>query len=112
MGMIDAMPTIGNMFGFTNKYALGHDMFNVTENVVVFPSSNWLTNKLYYNSAKSAFRQLNIDDEIPDDYISYYSNYANTIIETSNDIIIYDLIKRIGENTDNTIYEENSVSEK
>ena len=29
MGMYDLMPTLGNMFGFYNKYALGHDIFNV-----------------------------------------------------------------------------------
>lgn len=118
MGMIDCMPTLGNMFGFVNKYALGHDMFSVEDNVVVFPTSNWMTNKIYYNSAKSASIRINInketqiDEELKDDYINYYSEYANTVIETSNDIIVYDLIKRVGENTDNTIYEENSLNEK
>ena len=49
MGMYDVMPTLGNMFGFYNKYALGHDIFNhLDDNVVVFPTGNWLTNKVYY----------------------------------------------------------------
>ena len=52
MGMIDVQPTLGNMFGFRNKYALGHDIFDIKENVVVFPSGNWLTDKIYYNSSK------------------------------------------------------------
>lgn len=35
--MYDAMPTLGNMLGFSNKYALGHDIFNIKENnIVVF----------------------------------------------------------------------------
>lgn len=110
MGMIDAMPTLGNMLGFNNKYALGHDIFSTIDNVVVFPTSNWITNKLYYNSAKGASRQLTIDTDIPDDYIEYYNNYANKIISISNDIITYDLIKRIGENKDNITYEENSIN--
>ena len=29
MGMYDVMPTLGNMFGFYNKYALGHDIFDI-----------------------------------------------------------------------------------
>ena len=28
MGMYDVMPTLGNMFGFSNKYALGRDIYN------------------------------------------------------------------------------------
>ena len=31
MGMYDVMPTLGNMFGFYNKYQLGHDIFNITD---------------------------------------------------------------------------------
>ena len=27
MGMYDVQPTLGNMFGFSNVYALGHDIF-------------------------------------------------------------------------------------
>lgn len=58
MGMIDVQPTLGNMFGFNNKYALGHDIFNIDNNVVVFPSGNWLTDKIYYNSAKEDIVRL------------------------------------------------------
>lgn len=37
MGMYDVMPTLGNMFGFYNKYQLGNDIFNIKENnIVVF----------------------------------------------------------------------------
>ena len=36
MGMYDLMPTLGNMFGFSSKYALGHDIFNhLDDNLVV-----------------------------------------------------------------------------
>ena len=123
MGMIDCLPTLGNMLGFESKYALGHDIFSVEENVVVFPTSNWMTNKIYYNSAKGSFRQLNLDkklapdddeepivpdntsdiigkDDIPEDYIEYYNNYAAQIIGMSNNIIVYDLIKRVGSELD------------
>ena len=36
MSMLDVEPTLGNMFGFENKYALGHDIFSIDENFVVF----------------------------------------------------------------------------
>lgn len=106
MGMIDAQPTLGNMFGFYNKYALGNDIFEMEENVVVFPSGNWLTNKLYYNSAKNAYRQTNLEDEITIDYINKYIEYADTINTISNSIITYDLIRKVGLNQGNELLEE------
>ena len=93
MGMIDVMPTLSNMLGVKPKYALGHDIFSIKDNVVVFPSGNWITNKLYYNSAKDNFRQLSLDTSIDGDYISKYNKYAEELINVSNGIITYDLIK-------------------
>ena len=92
-GMIDIMPTLSNMIGVNPKYALGHDMFSIDNNVVVFPSGNWMTNKLYYNSSKNTFRQLEVDATIDMDYIDYYNNYAVDLIKISNGIITYNLIK-------------------
>lgn len=106
MGMVDVQPTLGNMFGFNNKYSLGHDIFNIEQNVVVFPSGNWLTDKIYYNSAKEEFRQIDNNTEIPVDYINYYKQYSEKINEISNGIISYDLIKKVGENPDNELMEE------
>lgn len=97
MGMIDVSPTLENMFGLYNQYALGHDMFSIDENVVVFPSGNWMTNKLYYNSSKKEYRQLDQESSISIDYIDKYNEYAETIIELSNGIINYDLINRVNE---------------
>ena len=94
MGMIDMMPTLSNMLGVKPKYALGHDIFSIKDNVIVFPSGNWMTNKLYYNSSKNTFRQLDLDTSIDLDYIEYYNNYAENLIKISNGIITYDLIKK------------------
>ena len=111
MGMIDVQPTLANMFGTYNKYALGHDIFSVDENVVVFPSGNWLTNKIYYNSAKEAYKQIDADAEITLDYINYYTEYADQINSISNSIITFDLIKKVGENPENELVEEIGDSE-
>ena len=106
MGMIDAQPTIANMFGMYNKYALGHDIMSVEDNVVVFPSGNWMTNQIYYNSAKEAYKQYDNEVEIPVDYIKNYSEYADQLNTISNSIITFDLIKKVGENPDNELVEE------
>ena len=97
MGMIDVMPTLGNMFGVYNEYALGHDIFSVDENVVVFPSGNWITNKLYYNTSKGDQYPLMLDTPIPDGYVDNYNKYAEDLIKVSNGIIVYDLIKATNE---------------
>jgi phosphoglycerol transferase MdoB-like AlkP superfamily enzyme len=53
MGMIDVMPTIGNMIGIKNQYALGNDIFTTKEkNIVPFPDGDYLTNTYYYSSSK------------------------------------------------------------
>ena len=92
MGMIDVMPTLANMLGVKPKYALGNDMFNIDDNVVIFPDGNWITNDLYYNGSKGTFRQLNLDAEIGMDYIEKYNEYSEKLINISNGIITYDLI--------------------
>ena len=85
------------MFGFNSPYALGHDIFSVDENVVVFPDGNWLTNKMYYNTQKEQWLLLETEEPVEADYISDYSEYAETVISISDSIITYDLIKRTAE---------------
>ena len=111
MGMVDCQPTIGNMFGFNNKYALGNDIFSIDENVVVFPSGNWLTDKIYYNSAKEKYRIIDPKSEISMEYITQYKEYSEKIMNISNNIITYDLIKNVGENKENELIEEVGVEE-
>lgn len=101
MGMYDVMPTLGNMFGFENKYALGRDIFNhLKDNIVVFPTGNWVTDKVYYNSQKGEYLVLK-GSVISKEYISKNTEYANNLLSVSNAIIIYDLIKNTSkENVD------------
>ena len=93
MGMYDAMPTLGNMFGFYNQYALGHDIFNIKENnIVVFPNGNWVTNKVYYNSQKGEYLSL-VNEAISEEEIKNNNTYATELLDVSNDIIVFDLLK-------------------
>ena len=94
MGMIDVMPTVGNMLGIYNKYALGHDIFEIKDdNVIAFPNGNFLTNKVYYRSTNESYKPLSLDDALTDSYINECKDYADKIIEISNDIITHDLIR-------------------
>ena len=97
MGMYDVLPTLGNLFGFKSEYALGNDILNTDENVVVFPDGNWLTDKMYYSQSKGEGKLLNPDDTVSVDYINKYNKIAEKYISVSNSIIVYDLIKKTKE---------------
>lgn len=90
MGMYDTMPTLANMFNFDYKYALGHDIFSTKENIVVFPNGNWVTDKMYYNSQKEEYLLLK-NSVVTEEEIKKNEEYANTLLEISDSIIVYDL---------------------
>ena len=91
MGMYDVMPTIGNMLGFYNKYALGHDIFETKDdNIVVFPNGNWVTNLMYYNSQKGEYKLLK-DEIIDENYIKEKNEYTEKLLDISNKAIVFDL---------------------
>ena len=94
MGMIDAMPTLGNMFNFYSKYQMGHDIFSIEDNMVVFSDGSYLTDKIYYNAQKEEQFPI-FATAINEEYIIKRSEYADKMIEISNYIITYDLIKEI-----------------
>ena len=84
-----------SMFGFDEKYSLGHDIFDDKENIVVFPNGNVLTDKVYYSEVNDEYITFT-NDAIDSDYISKIKDYANQLLEVSNGIIKYDLIDKIG----------------
>ena len=97
MGMYDVLPTMANIFGFFEDYSLGHDIFSDEENIVVFPNGNILTDKVYYNELNEEYVTFG-DEPISSDYIDRIRSYASDVIEVSNGIIKYDLIKKEGKN--------------
>lgn len=99
MGMIDVLPTLGNMLGIENKYALGTDIFSLeegVENVVVFPDGNWLTNTMYYSRSKEEVKLLDPSGTISPETIEKNTAYAEKLISISDSIIVHDLIKKVG----------------
>lgn len=97
MGIIDVMPTLGNMLGVKNEFALGHDIFNIEDNVVVFPDGSFITDKIYYDGASEEYRQIDINSSVSIDYLMNNQNIANKMISVSNNIITYDFIKKYRE---------------
>lgn len=93
MGVIDVLPTIGNMLSIHNKYAIGHDIFEIKDdNIIAFPNGNFLTNKVYYNNSKSEYKAISLDEPLSDDYIKECKEYTDKIIEISDGIIVHDLL--------------------
>ena len=91
MGMIDVMPTVANMIGLDLRYNLGNDIFETKyNNIVPFPNGNFLTDKVYYNNQKGEYK---LYEKIDDKYINEKEKYARKIVEISNDVLKYDLVK-------------------
>lgn len=90
MSVMDVMPTLGNMLGFESYYTLGNDIFSVEDNIVVFPNGNFRTDKVYYNAQTDDYKSYS---EIDLDYIKEKEEYAKKIVEISNYLVKYNLIK-------------------
>ena len=99
MGMIDALPTLGNMLGIKSDYQLGKDIFSLEEkdNTVTFIDGSFLTSKIYYNYPKGEIYSIN-NDPVSESYIKERIEHSSNLIEISNDIISYDLIKELETN--------------
>ena len=99
-GMIDALPTLSNMFGVgVNEYQLGHDLFNMkkNDNTVVFTDGSYVTDTIYYDGQSGDIYSIS-DEAFSEDDVLRRSQYADDIIKVSNDIITYNLINEL-ENT-------------
>lgn len=96
MGMIDVLPTLGNMIGIHSDYQLGKDVMNIKgdDNTVTFIDGSFLTSKVYYNSPKGEIYSIN-NEPITEEYIKERAKKSSDLIEVSNDIITYDFIKEI-----------------
>lgn len=97
MGMYDVLPTLGNMLGIHSDYALGHDIFSIDDNFVVFPNGSWITDKMYYDNQSGQGTLINENDLISAEYIKKYTDRAETEVTVSNNIIVHDLIKKTKE---------------
>ena len=84
------------MLNIRSKYQLGNDVMSIKngDNTVVFKDGSYLTNKIYYNSKTGEIYPIS-NEVISEDYISKHSDYASQIIDVSNNIITYNLLKEL-----------------
>ncbi len=95
IGMYDILPTLGNMMNFKSDFAIGHDIYDIKENnIVIFPNANFVTNKIYYNNSNSSYLALGNNIVLESDYIDNCKKYTEERLDVSNNVIVYDLIKR------------------
>ena len=64
------------------------------DNTIVFNNGSYLTSKIYYNSRNGDIYPIT-NEVINNKYITKRVEYADEIINISNDIITYDLLKEI-----------------
>ena len=94
MGIIDVAPTLENMLGVKGEFSLGHDIFSVQDNVVVFPDGSFITDKVYYDSSSEEYRQLDLNSSISLEYLTDNQEYASKILSISNNTITHNFIKK------------------
>lgn len=99
MGMYDVSVTLGNMLGVYNKYALGTDVMDKKDNLVVFPNGNYLTNYVYYNNNKGQYKLLK-NTPLSENYIKKNKQKADQILEISNNIIVYNYFEKVLSNSE------------
>lgn len=93
MGMYDVLPTLGNLIGIYNPYALGHDIFSIKDkNTVIFPNGNFLTNNMYYNNSTGEYKIISEGVVLEEDYIDNHLKYVDDYLQVSNSIVVYDLL--------------------
>lgn len=105
MGMYNVQATILNMFGLNNKYNVGEDIFSIkNDNLVVFPNSNILTDKMYYNNSTGEYARIEKGvlnrnkKDLDDKYIKTLTDLGETRLDVSNSIIVYDLLDKLNKN--------------
>ena len=87
MGMVDALPTIGNMLGIFNEYQLGNDIMNTNENLVIFPDGSWIDDKNYFSASLTSYYDYS-NNIVPEDYsLLNKTKMAEEKLALSNEII-------------------------
>lgn len=107
MSTIDIMPTLGNMMGFYNKYALGNDVFQMeNKNIAIRPNGSWISDYIYYDS-QSSEQYVIKEGVLEKDYITNINDYVSKKMQISNDILVYNLLKV----NDNKLTDETKIKD-
>lgn len=93
MGMVDALPTLGNMLGIFNPYQLGIDIMSAEDNTVIFPDGDWLNKDSYFAVSTSKYYSFNKEEVIENPDLIGANKNIEERIQLSNNIIQNNLIQ-------------------
>ncbi len=100
MGEYDVGPTLQNMLGIRNEFALGHDIFSLEENIIPFVNGDWTDGIIYYSYRDDEYYIMDEDytEEMieqmieNEEYIQNQIDKTSVIVDMSNMINKFDLI--------------------
>ena len=93
-GQIDLYPTLANLLGLENKYMLGKDILNASDQKVIFRDGSFIDGEVFYQSSTNTYYDLltgNILSETSK--LKKLKEEALNELKYSDDILNHDLIK-------------------
>ncbi|OWZ82985.1 LTA synthase family protein [Natranaerobius trueperi] len=97
-GMIDIMPTVGNLLGIENPYAMGRDILNTGEDEVILKEGSFIKDDIYYYSKTRTFYDLETGKEVEVENDEELIAQAEDTLDVSNLIYKTDYFRDILDN--------------
>lgn len=94
-GQIDLSPTICNLLGIENHNALGRDLFNTTNNTIIFRNGSFLDESAYYSSSNNIYYDTVANKSVPETTdLKYKKEEALRQLDYSDKILQHNLLKK------------------
>lgn len=93
-GQMDLYPTLANMFGLSDKYMFGHDIFNSTDKKVIFRSGSFTDGNVFYISWINSYFDIKTGEKIPEtSELKQTKEEVLKELSYSDDILNHNLLK-------------------
>lgn len=94
-GDMDVYPTLKNLFSLKGGETLGKDLFNSTDETVIFRNGSFTDGSIYYYSPTNIYYNIKTGaSSIEDDNLKAKKENAQMQLEYSDDILKHNLIKK------------------
>lgn len=95
---LDILPTLSNLFGveFDSRLLVGRDVFSEAEPIVLWYDHSWVTDKGYYDSAKSKFTPRD-GVEVDEEYVQRIKSLVYNKIFYSREVQVTDYFNYLWE---------------
>jgi lipoteichoic acid synthase len=94
-GQIDTLPTILNIMGIKDNYALGNDLFNIKDNLVIFRNSNFTDGNIFYIGKDSTAYNLKSEKQVNYDDYKGKLDKSKYLLKISDDVITNNLLNKL-----------------